>query len=399
MVLLCSTAGTELFKQFVLQVMCYPNGYVISDVPWGLDRVRTDCLKSDALKTEDALIVFVDYYEDQKTLEPRAVYLPLRRVKIVNARNYAGKLLLDLRTDDFVYYGPDVARVYDADREGTAVSVPPAQRWNERIGAQDGVLKAIATSPNTAMRYKDFPSWQSGGMFVLQLRDTAGEPGLDFAAPPDVRAQHNDWRSVVDRIAPAWQMQGKLFYQLDLFESASKTPRSLAGTFGGKTVYGVASGDCVELLLHFYFGAGVDRHGLVQTLLEVTTDPTYLAIVGNTSIQIYPNQSAGKIETLQLVLKPQLAEAFTRVRMQQRSADTATGAALATVEIYLRILPRRLFISILVGLFFAGSFLNALPQDLGTLTSNAGWVAKLLGSLLMAGAFWIGFSKLPSKGG
>ncbi len=399
MVLLCSTAGTELFKQFVLQVMCYPNGYIISDVPWGLDRVHLDCRNSDALKAQDALIVFVDYYKGEKTLEPQAVYLPLRRAKIVNARNYAGKLLLDLCTEDFVYYGAEVDPSYAADRAGTTDGGTPALRWNRRLAAQDGIPKAVATSPATAMRYEHFQSWKSGGMFVLPMRESAGEPALDFATSAEVRVQHNDWKSVVDSIAASWPMKGKLFYQIDLFDPSSKTPQSLATTFAGKTVFGVASGECVELFLHFYFGSEVDRRGSAQTLLDVTTDPSYLSIVGNTSIQIYPDQSAGKIETLQLVLKPQLSEAFTRLRMQQRSADAAGSAALATVELYLRILPRRLFIWMLVMLFFAGSFLGGVSENLSISTFNVGWLAKLLGSLMMAGAFWIGFSKLPSKGG
>lgn len=405
MVLLCTTAGTELFKQFVLQVMSYPNGYIVSDVPWGLDRVRADSLDCDALKKDNALVVFVDYYEDPESLAPRASYRPLREAKIVNARNYAGKLLLDLRMGGFVYYSPDVERGYPAGGSAGSTAALPAEqlRWNQRIGAEDDIPQAIATDPGKPMKYKDFGSWKSGGLFVLRLKDTPGMPPVDFLIVGDksrdgIRDQHDDWKGVIDRIAGSYQMKDKLFYQVELKKTRSNGTRDFPTTFGGKTVYRLSSGDYAQLVVHFYFGAGVGHRDLSQMLLEVSTDPAYLSTVGNALIQVYPDQAAGKVETLELIVKRQLSEEFTRVRIQQQIAIASGAASLATVELYLRIIPRRLYIWILVALFFAGSFLDAVPEDLGGPGFKVGWGAKLLGSAMMAGAFWLGFSKLPSKG-
>jgi len=62
------------------------------------------------------------------------------------------------------------------------------------------------------MKYKDFGSWKSGGLFVLRLKDTPGMPPVDFLIVGDksrdgIRDQHDDWKGVIDRIAGSYQMK------------------------------------------------------------------------------------------------------------------------------------------------------------------------------------------------
>jgi hypothetical protein len=422
MILLCTTCGTELFKQFLLQVMCYPPKYIIPDIPWGVERVAeagvdrvdkinrgadgVDLAKCQALAGETALIVFVDYAEDPGSKEPRPEYFPVREAKIVAARSYAGKLLLDVCLCNFVYYDDEVRRGYDSDL-GKAISgapPPPERLWNRRIAGQAGIVKAIPTGPQR-MLYADNRTWKSGGKFVLRFKKANNaEPDLAFKPEPETKAEevedeHDDWKSVVDRIASSWAMKTKLFYQIEVQQNASshRARRQDPKDVRGKPVYGLSSGDRAALVVHFYFG-DVDRRSMARTLLEITADPTYLSTVGNSLIDVYPEQWSGKVERLQLIVKRQLSEVFTRLRIQERANTPTTDAALATVELYLRIVPRGFYIWMILALFFTGSFLNAVPEDFGAPDFQVGWGAKVLGSVMMATAFWLGFSKLPAKG-
>lgn len=409
MIVLISSGGEEIYKQFVLRVLCYPTGHILADIPYSRGRVAeqfkqsTDPLISDE---EGAVIVLVDYEETGDTNNPlQPVFLPLRTVKIINPRRVAGKLLLDARLGDYCYYDEDVQKGYS----NQAQQIPPSRMWSAVIAGTDQSPHAMPKDQTRQIDPKDHSTWVSAGNFVLSVPAKA----LDFKVNGDattVRSEREDWKLVVDMITRRTQFEEKLFYQIwalqrpaldksnygflyrlrNKFNSEDK--KIGITTMGGRSVYQLTAGDSAELGLHFYHGRKKQKAD--QRLLEITTEDAYLASLGMREMEVYSGQTSGKIEQLQLIAKQQLSQQFTRITICEKQVPGASSAiqpALASTELYLHIRPRRWHIALILIMFFAGTFLNAVPDQ-----TRGKWVWKIIGSVLMTLAFWIGFSKLPS---
>lgn len=89
------------------------------------------------------------------------------------------------------------------------------------------------------------------------------------------------------------------------------------------------------------------------------------------------------------------------------SPALSSPSVLASTALYVRLKPQWRSVVGVLALFFVGSLLSGIPTDLtppswsaGTPLGNlvaAPWPLKVVGSLFMAGAFYLAFSTLPSK--
>jgi hypothetical protein len=412
MILLFSSGGEEIYKQFVLRVLCYPTEHILSDVPYSLDRVASpfDQSPADLVKEQKAVIVLVDYVitgNDGGSLEP--VFLPLRMATIIRASRFAGKLLLDVRLGSYPYYDEEIRRGY----HGNSYDLG-ARLWSRVIRETPLSPRPKPSSSDKPIKPDDRSSWVSSGKFVLKIADE----GLDFQVHDSrgeetIRAECDDWKSVIDMVTQRGQFEDKLFYQIwglrkpevdlvrkhfwsDLFYGVGVGVRLKKSidedgvrllTLGDRSVYELSAGDSAELVLHFY--QGKKRLAQDKKTLEIITDDSYLTTLGMLAIDVYPQQTSGKIEQLRLIAKKQLSQEFTRVTIHETNVQTPT---LAGSELYIRLQPRRGYIGAILIAFFLGTLLNSLPEHFRWI-----WVWKVLGGGLMAGAFWLAFSKFPSK--
>lgn len=382
MILLFSSAGEEIFKQFILEVLCYPSGYLIVDVPYSVGRVEDRFVHRPAdLERKRGVMVFVDYAACEHGVEP--CYLPFRLAKIERAQIFAGKLLLDLRLGEYIHYDDDVKRSYVDN--GWALSA--SRLWNKIIAQQRNAPHVVARDPAHPLDPRNPATWKSGGKFVIEVGDATLDFQPDQERRDEIRRRCEDWKSTIDMLADRTQLRDKLFYQIRGLVRPGKGDGIPLNAAGGQAVYDVRPGDSFDLMLHFYYG-DKKRQG-TKRVLEVTTESGYLATLGRTAIDVYPEQISGKIERLRLVVKRQLSEEFTRVMIQEKDAPRPS---LVGAEVYLHIRPRWLYVWLILGLFFLGALANALPTEWKWV-----WLPKVVGSLLMAVSFWLAFSKFPSK--
>jgi hypothetical protein len=382
MIVLVSSGGEEIYQQFVLQVLCYPCGHILPDVPYSLARVCSpfDQSPDDLKKGTKAVIVLVDYVPSGNLTTPlEPVFVPLREATISRARRFAGKLLLDLTLDNYCYYDEQIKQSYDD--KGTDI----APRFWSRV------IRSIPQSPHPApasggsIDPSDPKSWVSAGKFVLQIDDDKLDLRV-LSIAEQVRAERDDWKSVVDMVTKRGQFEEKLFYQVSEFRSPDTNNSVPLLTVGDRTVYALTAGTSAELVLHFYQGR--KRQSKNKSVLQVSTDNTYLTTLGTISIDVYPNQTSGKIEHLRLIAKKQLSQEFTRLTINE-----AVGTpALASAELYIRLNPRKWQIPAILLMFVLGTFLNSLPEHFKWL-----WLWKVVGAILMTLSFWLAFSKLPGK--
>jgi hypothetical protein len=403
MIALISSAGEEIYKQFVLRVLCYPTGHILADVPYSLDRVASpfDRLPCDLTNEKGgAVIVLVDYVRSSGADPLKPIFLPLREATIVKARRIAGKLLLDVRLGDCCFYDAEVKAGY-----ANQITDARPRIWSAVISSASESPRPMRKDPARPIDPDDHTSWVSTGKFVLEIARDA----LDFRVfdrAESVRTEYEDWKSVVDMITQRGQFDDKLFYQIwGLRKPAIESIRfqglkTLLGrlrlrnledhsgvkvlTLGERTVYQLMAGDSAELGLHFYHGQ--KRLKNIRRSLEVTTDDAYLATLGMVTMDVYAGQTSGKIEQLRLIARKQLSQQFTRLTIQEK----ADPPALATTELYVRIQPRRWHIAIILIAFLLGTFLNSLPEQTPRI-----WLWKVVGAALMTGAFWLAFSKFP----
>jgi hypothetical protein len=393
MIVLITSAGREMYKQFILQVLCYPNEYVLPDVPYGLDRVAEPFAHSATdLSGQLAVVVLVAYKDNNGV--PEAQFYPLRLARIVKSRIIAGKLLVDLRLGLFPYYEDGIQTAY----RDPGVTIDTGKKWS-RVLCQKRDAPVATARPGKTMQFADPASWRSDGKFVFSIADNDLDFNIDKAAEVAVRYHRDDWKSVIDMIAPSSQLKDKLFYQISVLSGrAEKTDKRLT-EYGSKTIYDLQSGDSADLFVHFYFGGG---HGHSREegkrVLEISTDRSYVATIGRSSIDVYPQQFEGKIESIQLIAKKQMSEEFTRLAIREKDG-VAGFPALATAELYLRIRPKPALIWVVLTLFFVGALLSALAIDLPLPSPLNSIGSKVVGSIMMAIAFYLGFAKFPSGAG
>lgn len=398
MILLLSTGGKEIYKEFVLRVLCYPTEFVLADVPYSVDLVQ-DIYTRDpaALEGSDAVICFIEYVERGNATPPlEAVFIPLRLAQIEEARRYAGKLLLRLRLGDFVYYNDAAKRAYMKAESDDASRLS----WNQAIKRLPLAPHAKSTREDGHIDPRDGDSWHSSGKFVIGLPN---DFELPKAGSPRIRAERDDWKNTIDIMAGRTQLADKLFYQIGGLRGVGGGEVSLSA-HQRRSVYALAPGTSVDLTLHFYYGDG--RRTDPKRTLEVVTPAEYLTILGNTNIEVDPAQKSGKVETVRIRAKRQLAEELSYLAIRDKTVPTAV---LASTELYFRITPRWEYVGLILGLFFVGSLMSGLPADFKTPSVFVGtfvegllarpWLVKVLGSCAMAGAFYLGFSKFPSKSG
>jgi hypothetical protein len=395
MILLFSSAGEEIYKQFILQVLCYPHGFTIPDVPYSLGRVNRPFDDApEGLIGKTSAIVFVDYVVDGKTVEP--TFLPLRLARIEKAMRFAGKLLLHLTLGEYMHYDDTVRRAYTEQIEQDA-----SRRWN-RVIRQTPNTPSVTARPSRQIDGEDPSSWGSGGKFVVEIEDGK----LDFSVPAQaatkIRGEYEDWKSTVDMIADRKQLRDKLFYQICGVSRSDKSDEVIPlRPFHGKSVYEIRPGDSLDLVLHFYYGSK-KRTG-DRRVLDIITESPYLATLGRTSIDVYPEQISGKIEKLRIIAKKQLSEEFTRLAIREGTGTKDTSPkeiSLTATQLDIRIRPRQFYVATIMAAFLLGTLFNALPEH-ASWSSLLGWlgVYKILGSGLMAVAFFLAFSKFPSKSG
>ncbi|MDX6576324.1 MAG: hypothetical protein QOE96_2277 [Blastocatellia bacterium] len=272
MIALISSAGEEIYKQFVLQVLCYPTGHILPDVPYSLDRVANpfDQSPSDLVDEKEAVIVLVDYVPTGNLAQPlQPLFLPLRKATISRASRFAGKLLLDVRLGEYCYYDDNIKNSYIP----ASASVTP-RFWSGVIGAIDQSPRPMPTSPGKAIDPADRKSWMSTGNFVLKIgKDAIDFRVLDARGEKVVRDECEDWKSVVDMVTRTGQFEDKLFYQISgLRRPDSEVSLSLL-TVGDRSVYQLTAGDSAELVLHFYQGR--KRQATDKSVLQ--TLPTTLS--------------------------------------------------------------------------------------------------------------------------
>ena len=394
MILLFSSAGEEIYRQFILQVLCYPKGFIIPDVPYSLGRVNRPFDETpEGLKGKTSVIVFVDYVALGKSVEP--TFLPLRLAQIEKATRFAGKLLLHLKLGEYVYYDDTARRAYSEEIEQEA-----PRRWN-RVIRQTPDTPSVKARDSRQVDAEDPESWGSGGKFVVEI----GDGRLDFKVAAEteekVRREFEDWKSTVDMIADRKQLRDKLFYQICGVSRSDQSEAIPLRVFNGRSIYEIRPGNSLDLMLHFYYGAK-KRTG-DRRVLEIITESPYLATLGRTSIDVYPEQMSGKIETLRIIAKKQLSEEFTRVALREGGGSKDTSPkdpSLTATQLDVRIKPQQFYVGTIMSAFLLGTAFNAIPAD-ATWSSLTGWpgVYKIVGSGLMAVAFFLAFSKFPSKGG
>lgn len=169
MIFLFTSAALELYQQFVLQVLCYPEGFILSEVPYTSGRVPKSIFDDpESLIGDDALITFVDYFAGANDL-PIPEYIPLRSAEIANSRVYGDKLLLSLRLRAFIYYSPAVVKLYDVGRvkatRSEQLDAAPAY-WNSQIGGVREAPHPVRKKPAIPEQFGNSATWQSGGKFV-----------------------------------------------------------------------------------------------------------------------------------------------------------------------------------------------------------------------------------------
>ena len=387
MILLFTSAGEEVYKQFVLQVLCYPSQFILTDIPYRLKRVdRPYDLSPAELTNQDAAIVLVDYVESDgpnATIEP--IFLPLRMATIVRASRFAGKLLLDVRLGKFPYYDDDTRKGYEIPN----APLSPPRLWNHVIKANTNAPHPKERTPGVPIDPKNRDSWVSSGKFVLNIsKGLLDFEVIDSRGEARIQAECEDWKSVIDMATSRRQLEDKLFYQICDLKKSDSEENVQVQTIGRRSVYEISAGDSAELALHFYQPERPPTGK--KRVLKITTDDKYLGNLGKIAIDVFPQQISGKIEHLRLIVKKQLSQEFTRVSINEGDTDLP---ALATTELYLVIRPRRFFVGAILIAFALGVLLNALPEHVLPWF----WVWKVLGSILMAGAFWLAFSKFPSK--
>jgi hypothetical protein len=399
MILLMSSAGKETYTQFVLKVLSYPKNFELTDVPYSLNWVDDHFVRDPAgVENKQAVICLVDYVDrpGNAVSSVEALFLPMRLAMVERARVFAGKLLLRVRLGDFVYYS-------DTMRRGCHANDPVGSvlKWNSAIKKLPNAPHAIAKTSGGVINPGDRTSWGSGGRLVLQIADAT----LDFSIIGNeelIRARCDDWKSTIDVMAERSKLREKLFYQVLGLQRVSGQDLPLT-TERQKSVYVVKSGESLDLMLHFYYGdtkRAVSRHSL-----EIVTPSEYISVVGSSTIEADPDQFSGKIESVRLRAKRQLAEEFAYITIRDKEAS---ANALASTELYLRIRPAYWSVTTIIALFALGTLLSGIPTDMEApswLPSDllkklfTPWLLKVAGAALMTLAFWLGFSKLPSKPG
>jgi hypothetical protein len=380
MIFLFSSAGHETYKQFILQLLCYPTDYILTNVSYSLDLVQEKfCYDPKQLVERSALIIFVDYDAVGEGIQP--VFFPLRRSHITKAAPFGGKLLLDLKLGKFIYYDDLVQRAYKSD-----IQVELRRRWNTLIKQEQSAPQAVPRPPCTTIDPKTPASWKSSGKFVIEVDDGIIDVDNDPQKEKEIAERCDDWKSVIDMIAPRKQLADKLFYQIKLTKPGASETLPITNINGG-TVFQLTSGDYVDLVVHFY--QGKEKRMGAKKMLATTVDSGFISTIGRTSIDVYPDQHSGKVEKILLIVKKQLSKDVTRVIIRE---DVTDESSLANVELYLLVEPRMSLIAYILILFFVGSLLNALPPDPKWL-----WFLRVIGAALMAISFWLAFAKFPSK--
>lgn len=380
MLFLFSSAGDEVYRQFILQVLCYPKRYVRLDVPYGLGRVQQKFRdQPQLLEGKTALIVFVTYVGRGKLPEP--VYFPLRECVIIKAKLFAGKVLLDLDLGEFVYYEDWVRRAYEED-----VPLDPRKKWNSVIKASGGPT-ASPKAPYTQMDFSNPESWGSKGDFVMEVDESVIDVTVDPQKAEGVRERSDDWISVIDVISKQNLLAGKLFYQICQLRDAKRSEVIPHTLVNGRTVFELRSGVSVDVIVHVYPGKG--RRLISKKELNVTVDPELVSVAGGKSIEVYPEQSSGKLERIQLVVKRRLSREETLVSLQEGNGGEP---ALAKTEMRLVIRPNWVLIASILLLFAVGTVLNGWSVEGKWL-----WLFKAVGSLLMTGSFFLAFYEFPKK--
>lgn len=364
-----------MYKQFILEMLCYPNGHFLPDVPYGLDRVEAQFHHlPDRLEGKTALVVFVDYRVEQDSVKP--VFRPLRLATIERSQILAGKLLLDLALSDYMYYDT---------RERNATGP-----WNAAISELDEAPRVERVG--SRIEPGDSSTWKSGGKFVLEIGDGRLDLRPDATKEPEIRSRADDWKSIVDLLAETKQLGDKLFYQIQGLVRMGKAGRVPLSAEDNRAAYQVKAGESVDLILHFYHGK--KRRSGHKRMLRVSTESDYLKLLGGPTVDVYPEQISGKVHRLRVIAKKQLAEGSTRIAIRENISEPGAAGfvpALASTELSLRIKPRGFYIGSILALFVVGTLFNSVPDD-----PEGTWLLKVTGAGLMGLAFWLAFSKFPS---
>lgn len=399
-IFLFSTVAAEQYRQALLQALCYPVDHVLPDLPYSLEWVseefRTTC---ETLNGAPCTIVLTDYFKGSDGA-PTPLHIPLRRATVQRARVFAGKLLLDVRLGNYAYYDEAAKARYDAVRNGEELAPEPLEcDWSRRLAAQPNSPHPARTGA-AQMLYDQKATWKSAGHLVVRA-----EVEIEIEPPPseaeDVRRDCRDWQGVVELAGSAYYLRSMVFYQIALTRGLRDRPVPRSLRFASRTVYSLPAGTRADLSLHFYVGrhredGHVPTNKTDKVPVQVMGSGAYLTTIGNTDFEVYRSQEAGKIERVNLVAKRQLTSQVARIRIADSGA-AAREPFLATSEVYVAITPPAMHVFAIFVLFFAGSLLNAVPED-AVATSLSPWALKVVGSLMMAVAFWLGFSKFPTKG-
>jgi len=389
-VLLYTTAEEfrPTYRRGILDALAYPEGHTI-EYSYRVKNISPAILEAvadKALQSVPGVIVFVDvastqtstsetvtYYPPPQTPPPSpANYYPLRRVTITAVDGIVGlqareRIRLRLTLADFIAYQPNL---------------PPTQLHPQ-----------IAVFDEARGFQGEKPSY-----FVIPATDTFGTVNVE---------DRTAWEDVVTEVSQSRQLRDCVFLRVPPLQRLGKSKIGKSRTM----VCPVPSDDSVEYVLKPW---SVYRMELSvfephskdgrQTKIAVKSSSDEILQVG----EPFQSMVAGTAEwALHLATRRDLERNTATITVE------VTGSSQATVTtpnpvLFVRIpVGRRLVISFLF-LVLGGVFLVSLDKDVVAEASLLfqtfktdypeliTFVAKILGSILLSWAAWLGFRKLPS---
>lgn len=369
----------------------YPRDHVLTDVPYRLSLVSDEftAKKYRTLLNAGCIFCFVDY-EKGASGEPVPRYYPIRDGVITRVDVIAQKLLLDVRLGNFAFYSVERLNAYY--NESAKHQRATAAAWIGDLKLQPDIVHPIPKDKKVGMSFELGGTWKSGGFFVVRAK-------YDLVISPlervrEIRDQQEDWQSVVDRVSKAEFLKERVFYQIRLLQApALSVPLQRSRSFR-ESIYDVNVNARTDVVLHFFAQPTLKE----PIVVKVAISNEAVVIVGKNELPIYHDSSSGQLERIQLIAKRQLSAQFVQVRIFTDSTLGNAEQRLVTTELYLRIKPRKIFIGLILSLFFVGTFLNAIAEHESPAQFLPSWSIKVVGTALTVIAFWLTFSKFPSKG-